>query len=182
LDEPVRASEITTPTGPYSNINVGHAFRAAATAATVTAGGVTTVALNVNVAPTTLNARVQGLNNIIHAGAMPVAAGATYRYYIGGDGVDQVAANAFFIDSPYFQIDATSYATEPFLTAQLGYPVVSFALRVLDNAKPGEYTLRMRRADTSETAYLAAGIVVDPYTDSAEPVTPDSAGSISGQH
>lgn len=177
LDEPVRASEITSPTGPYSNINVGHAFQAAATAATVTAGGVTTVALSVNVAPTTLNARVQGLNNILHAGAMPVAAGATYRYYVGGDGVDQVAANAFFIDSPYFQIDPRSYATEPFLTAQLGYPVVSFALRVLDNAKPGDYTLRMRRADTSETAYLAAGIVVDPYTDSAEPVTPESAVS-----
>ncbi|MDT7543370.1 MAG: hypothetical protein QOE33_3274 [Acidobacteriota bacterium] len=180
LDEPVRASEITSPTGPYSNINAGHAFQAAATAVTVTAGGVTTVALVVNVAPTTLNARVQGLNGIVHAGAMPVAAGTTYRYYVGGDGVDQVLANGFFIDSPYFQIDAASYATEPFLTAQLGYPVVSFTLRVLDHAKPGDYTLRMRRADTGETAYLAAGLVVGPDSDESSPV--DTTNSVAGQH
>jgi hypothetical protein len=53
--------------------------------------------------------------------------------------------------------------------------MVSFNLRVLDNAKWGDYTLRLRRGDTGETVYLAAGIVVDPYTDFVEPNPIDNA-------
>jgi hypothetical protein len=169
LDEPVRVAEITGKRGPYSNIGDGPAFQTAAGQATVAANGVTFTTLFVVTIPPTVNARIQGLNGIIHAGPMPVAAGNTYRYYVGGDGVDQIPATGFSIDSPFFQIDAASYQSEPFFASQLGYPVVSFNLRVLDNAKWGDYTLRLRRNDTGETVYLAAGIVVDPYTDFAEP-------------
>jgi hypothetical protein len=167
LDEPVRVTEITAARGPYSNIGMGPAFQTAATTATVSAGNTTTALLAVLPIPPSVNARVQGLNGIVHAGAMPVAPGNTYRYYVGGDGIDQIPATGFFMDSPFFQIDPASYASEPSFAAQLGFPVVSFNLRVLDNAKFGDYTLRMTRAN-GESVYLAAGIVVDPYTDFVE--------------
>ena len=62
----------------------------------------------------------------------------------GGTGVDQIPAANFAVDSPFFSIDPATYAQEPAFAAQLGYPVVSFDLRVLDNAKVGEYSLRVR--------------------------------------
>lgn len=167
LDEPTHANEITAPRGPYANIGTGPAFQTAATTVTVSAGNTTTALLSVVNAAPTVNARVQGLNGVVHAGPMPVAPGNTYRYYVGGDGIDQIPASSFSVDSPFFQIDAASYQSEPFFASQLGYPVVSFNLRVLDNAKFGDYTLRMTRA-SGESVYLAAGIVVDPYTDFVE--------------
>jgi hypothetical protein len=167
LDEPVRRNEITAATGPYSNINLGPAFQTNETTVTVTASATATPVLVVVTVPPSVNARIQGLNGIVHAGPMPFVPGATYRYYVGGDGVDQIPAANFSLDSPFFQIDASSYQSEPFFAGQLGYPVVSFNVRVLDNAKFGDYTLRLTRAN-GESVYLAAGIVVDPYTDFVE--------------
>jgi hypothetical protein len=175
LDEPVNAREITAPRGPYSNIGTGPAFQTAATTATVTAGSTTTVVLVVLLVPPTVNARVQGLNGIVHAGPMPVVPGATFRYYVGGDGIDQIPTSGFSMDSPFFQIDQASFqssacvggCTESSFAAQLGFPVVGFDLRVLDSAKFGDYTLRMTRS-SGESVYLAAGVVVDPYTDFVE--------------
>jgi hypothetical protein len=86
---------------------------------------------------------------------------------VGGDGVDQIPATGFSLDSPFFQIDAASYQTESFFAGQLGFPVVSFNIRVLDNAKFGDYTMRLTKA-SGESVYLAAGLVVDPYTDFVE--------------
>jgi hypothetical protein len=168
LDEPVLATEITGPQGPYSNIGQGPAFQTATTTTTVTANSVSTPVLVVVPVSPTVNLRIQGINGILHGGPMPLAAGNTYRYYVGGDGVNLIQPGEFHVDSPFFSIDPATYATEPFFTSQLGYPVVSFDLRVLDNAKVGDFSLRARRSDTGEQAYLAAGLAVDPYTDRVE--------------
>jgi hypothetical protein len=168
LDEPVVTGEITGRRGPYANIGDGPAFQTASTTASVTAGNTSLVPLVVVILPPTINLRRQGLNGIIHAGPMPVAPGNTYRYYVAGDGVDLIPASEFHVDSPFFVIDPSSYRREDNALFGLPYPLVSFDLRVLDNAKFGDYSLRVRRADTGETAYVAAGIVVDPYTDFVE--------------
>jgi hypothetical protein len=170
LDEPVRAAEVALRRGPYWNVGEGAAFQAGAAAASVVAGGVTFAPLVVNTgAAPTFNARVQGLNGVVHAGPMPVAPANTYRYYVGGDGVEQIPANGFQIDSPFFQIDPATYRREDGAAFGLPYALVSFELRVLDGAKPGDYTLRLRRADTGETAYIAAGVVVVDDVESVEP-------------
>jgi hypothetical protein len=172
LDEPVRAAELTTKRGPYANMGEGAAFQAGAATASVTANSIAFAPLVVFTVAPTFNARVQGLNGIVHAGAMPVAPGNTYRYYVGGDGVEQIPANGFAIDSPFFQIDPATYRREDGAAFGLPYALVSFELRVLDNAKQGDYSLRLRRADTGETAYVAAGIVV--VSDDAESAEPGS--------
>jgi hypothetical protein len=167
LDEPVVTEEITGRRGPYANIGDGPAFQTASATTGVTAGNTSFVPLVV-VVPPSINLRQHGLNGIIHAGPMAVAPGNTYRYYVAGDHVDLIPAAEFHIDSPFFVIDPATYRREDNLAFGLAYPLVSFDLRVLDNAKFGDYSLRARRADTGETAYIAAGIVVDPYTDFVE--------------
>ncbi|MCA1629603.1 MAG: DUF4214 domain-containing protein [Acidobacteria bacterium] len=168
LDEPVVTAEITGRRGPYANIGDGPAFQTASTATSVMAGNTSFAPLVVVVVPPSVNVRRQGLNGIVHSGPMPVAPGNTYRYYVAGDGVDLIPASEFRIDSPFFAIDPATYRREDNALFGLPYPLVSFDLRVLDNAKFGDYSLRVRRADTGETAYAAAGIVVDPYTDFVE--------------
>jgi hypothetical protein len=168
LDEPVVAQEITGRRGPYANIGNGPAFQTASTTTTVTAGSTSFAPLVVVIVPPTVNVRRHGLNGIIHAGPMPVAAGNTYRYYVAGDGIDLIPANEFHVDSPFFVIDPATYRREDNTLFGLPYPLVSFELRVLDNVKFGDYSLRVSRADTGETAYVAAGIVVDPYAGFAE--------------
>ncbi|HEX8160315.1 MAG TPA: matrixin family metalloprotease [Pyrinomonadaceae bacterium] len=168
LDEPVVAQEITGRRGPYANIGDGPAFQSAATTASVAAGATAFAPIVVLLVPPTLNLRRQGLNGIIHAGPMPVAPGNTYRYYVAGEGVDLIAPTEFHVDSPFFSIDPATYRREDNAAFGLPYPLVSFDLRVLDNAKFGDFSLRVRRSDTGETAYFAAGLAVDPYTDFAE--------------
>jgi hypothetical protein len=168
LDEPVVTAEITGRRGPYANIGDGPAFQTASTTTSVTAGNTSFAPLVVVIIPPSVNVRRQGLNGIIHAGPMPVAPGNTYRYYVAGDGVDLIAASEFHVDSPFFVIDPSTYRREDNAAFGLPYPLVSFDLRVLDNAKFGDYSLRVRRADTGETAYVAAGLAVDPYTDFVE--------------
>jgi hypothetical protein len=167
LDGPVSPRDLTSPAGPYSNLGNGPAFQTFETTVAVANGAVSNVSFAVNATPPTINPTIHGLNGIMHSGPMPVVPGNTYRYYVGGPGVDQVPANGFSVDSPFFVIDASSYRSEPGFAGQLGFPVVSFNVRVLDTSKFGDYTVSMTRAG-GEKAYLAAGIVDDPYTDFVE--------------
>jgi hypothetical protein len=169
LDEPIVTGEITGRRGPYANIGDGPAFQTASTTASVTAGNTSSAPLAVLILPPSVNVRRHGLNGILHGGPMPVAPGNTYRYYVAGDGVDLIPATEFHLDSPFFVIDPATYRREDNAAFGLPYALVSFDLRVLDNAKYGDYSLRVRRADTGETAYVAAGVVIDPYTDFVEP-------------
>jgi hypothetical protein len=62
-------------------------------------------------------------------------------------------------------IDAASFRQENFNTS---FPIVSFNLTVADSAKTGNYSIRIRRADTGETAYISGGLSIDPYTSNVE--------------
>ncbi len=167
LDGPIFPRDLTSPVGPYSSLGNGPAFQTGQTTVAVTAGSTTNASFNVAIGSPSLNASIQGLNGIMHSGPMPVVPGNTYRYYIGGPGVDQVPANGFSLDSSSFTIDASSYRSEPGFASQLGFPVVSFNIRVLDTGKFGDYTMRLTKS-SGESAYIAAGVVIDPYTDFVE--------------
>ncbi|MCA1818152.1 MAG: matrixin family metalloprotease, partial [Acidobacteria bacterium] len=167
LDAPVFPGDITSPQGPYANLGQGPPFQSSSTTTTVAANATSNVVLSVLTAPPAVNLRTHGLNGIMHGGPMPLVPGTTYRYYVGGNGVDQIPAANFTVDSPFFQINAATFQSEPAFASQLGYPVVSFDLTVRDNAKVGDYSLHVRTA-AGESAYLAGALAVDPYTDRVE--------------
>ncbi|MGH9945241.1 MAG: DUF4214 domain-containing protein, partial [Pyrinomonadaceae bacterium] len=164
LDEPVLVSEITASRGPYTGIGTHSAFQTAEGQATVAAGQTATLNLNVSLLSPTFNPRVFGINGVLTASPTALAAGQSYRFYVGGEGLDQVPATGFTVTSPFMTIDPASRQQE----TQFGtpYPVYSFTLNVKDNAKVGEYSLRLQNG--GEVNYVSGGLALDPYTDYVE--------------
>jgi Matrixin/Domain of unknown function (DUF4214) len=168
LNEPVFANEITAAQGPYTGIGAGPPFQSQQAQTQVAEGQTAVVNFGVGGVPA-VNPRRHGLNGVIHAGPMPLVPGTTYRYYVAGEGVDQIPAANFSMTTPFLSIDPASHAVETDLRNALGlpWPVVSFNLRVADNAKVGEYSLRVQTS-AGEVAFLAGALAVDPYTNRVE--------------
>jgi hypothetical protein len=166
----VRAAEIVangTIGGPYSGIGQQPAFLTTEALANVDAGTTKTFDLSIQAGTPTFNPRMLGLltNNNVQINfdvALQLEAGKTYRLYVGGEGLDQVPAAGFTTNSPFLAVDQASYRAE----FGFGFPVVSFDLRVADNAKFGDYSLRVQQG--TEVNYIAGGLAVDPYTQFTE--------------
>jgi hypothetical protein len=163
LDEPINVLSITSNSGPYAGIGSQPAFLTVEGQATVTAGATATLNLNVNAVPPTLHPSVFGVNGQLIAAPTPLEAGKTYRFYIGGPGLNTVPASGFTVNTPSMFIDPASYRVEDNAAFGVSYPIISFDLRVADNAKFGDYSLRLQRADTGEISYVSGGLALDPY-------------------
>jgi hypothetical protein len=170
LDEPVVAAEITRNGGPYAGIGTQPPFLTVEGQATVTPGGVATLNLSVNTgtAPS-LRPAMFGVNGQLIASSVPLAAGQTYRFYVGGFGLDAVPPAGFTTNTPFITIDPNSYVRENNAAFGVPYPIVSFSLRTADTAKFGDYSLRLQRADTGEISYVSGGLALDPYPQFVEP-------------
>ncbi len=165
LDEPVVVRETVQPRAPYDGLGSQPPFQTAEGQVLISAGQTASLDLGVNLAPPTFNPRMFGVNGLITTAPATVAAGRTYKLFIGGEGLDRIPPSGFSVQSPFMRIDPASYAPANFGTA---YPVVSFDLKVEDNAKYGDYSIRVR-ANSGEINYLAGGLALDPYSDFAEP-------------
>ena len=170
LNEPVFDNEITANRGPYAGIGSGASFQVATAQTNVASDATSTVNFTIGGAPF-VNLRRHGLllngTAIVHAGPMPLTPGTTYRYYIAGEGVDQIPAANFSTTSPFIVVDPASRTVENPANFGLPYPLVSFNISVADTAKVGDYSLRVQ-ATSGEVAYMAGALVVDPYTDRVE--------------
>ncbi len=164
LDDPVVAAEITPSRGPYTGIGGQPAFRTAESQASVAADTTTTLDLNVQLGAPAFNLRALGIDGVAPNVASTIAAGGTYRLYIGGDNVDQIAANNFTVLSPFMRIEPASRVVESGFPTP--YPVVSFNLIVTDSAKYGDYSVRAQNG--AEVNYVVGGLALDPYTDFVE--------------
>jgi len=164
LDEPVLAAEITSSRGPYTGIGGQPPFLVDESQAAITAGATTTLNFNVSLSPPSFNPRALGVNGILTTVSAPLAAGRTYRFYIGGEGLEQIPATGITVTSPFMSIDPASRAQENFGTS---YPVYSFNLIVQDNAKVGDYSIRVQ-SNSGEVNYLSGALALDPYTDYVE--------------
>lgn len=98
-----------------------------------------------------------GLNGQLTTSAVPLTAGARYRLYIGGPGLDQISANGIVSLSPFIAIDGQSLRLENFGTP---FPVIGFDLRVADRARAANYTIRFT-GDSGENAYLVGALSVE---------------------
>ena len=178
LDEPVFAAEIAFPpnsTHPYFGIGSQPAFRATEmqTSVNVSAGNTTFVNPIITLGAPSINPRILGINGALQASAVTLSAGRVYRLAVGGNNLAAVplTASGFSVTSPFMTIDPTSFAREN--PANYGFTdpsfgIVSFNLVVVDSAKYGDYTLRLRTA-AGETAYLSGALALDPYTNYVEP-------------
>lgn len=171
LDEPVVAREIANST-PYTGIGTLPAFRATETQASVAAGTTTILNLIVTLGEPSFNPRILGINGALQGAPVQLAAGRTYRFTVGGNGLGNVplTTTAFSVTSPFMNIDPASFARENpanYSITEPNYGIVSFTFTVADTAKLGDYTLRLR-SDAGEVAYLSGALDVDPYTDFAE--------------
>jgi len=109
-----------------------------------------------NPAPT-LKPQVIGMNGELSTTVLPLKAGKTFRIYVGGDAVDQVAAAGLSISSPLISVVADSLQQEEFDTP---YPVISFEVTVASSVQPGDYSIRLQSAG-GEFTYLAGAITVE---------------------
>lgn len=178
LDEPVFAGEIAFPQAgsahPYTGIGSQPAFRATETQASVNVSTGNTTILNpiITLGAPSINPRILGINGVLQGAPVAIAAGRVYRFTVGGDNLAAVPLTTvgFSVTSPFISIDPASFTREN--AANYGFTdpnfgIVTFNLIVADNAKFGDYTLRLRSA-TGETAYLSGALALDPYTNYVE--------------
>jgi predicted Zn-dependent protease len=181
LDEPVFARDIAVPPSgsnahPYIGIGNQPAFRATEvqTPVNVSAGNTTILNPIVTLGAPSFNPRILGINGVLQAAPTTLAAGRVYRFTFGGSNLAgfPLTTTAIGVTSPFMSIDPASFTREDpsfyFANPEPNYGIISFNLVVADNAKFGDYTLRLRSA-TGETAYLAGALALDPYTNFVEP-------------
>ncbi|MCA1616272.1 MAG: matrixin family metalloprotease [Acidobacteria bacterium] len=163
LDGPVNAGEITAPTGPHTALTTGSYQTTEGPTVTVSDGAATPAVLLVNPAAPALNPRSLGVDSIpaAFAAPIPLAAGRTYRIYVGGEGLENVPAAGVSATTPFMSIDPASFARESPVGGLSS--LVSFNLTVHDTAKVGDYSVRLQSA-SGEVAYVSGGLTVDPYT------------------
>ncbi|HJR07088.1 MAG TPA: matrixin family metalloprotease [Pyrinomonadaceae bacterium] len=171
LDEPVVAREISA-SPPYSGIANQVPFQATEAQVNIPAAGATAISnLTVNVTAPTVNPRILGVN-ALQGAPVQLAAGHTYRFAVGGNGLGNVplTTTGFNLAAPFMIIDPASFARENpanYGITEPNYGIVSFNLTVADSAKFGDYTLRLR-SDSGELAYLSGALALDPYTSNVE--------------
>jgi hypothetical protein len=112
---------------------------------------------SLNSAPS-LKPQLIGMNGELSTTAVPLQAGKKITVYIGGEGLDQIAANGISISSPFIIIDPATVMEEQFDTP---YPVISFEITIAPNALPGDYSLRLQTID-GEVSYLPGALTLDP--------------------
>jgi hypothetical protein len=171
LDEPVVAREITV-SPPYSSIGNQPAFRPTESQASVAAGATSILNLTISVGAPSINPRILGINGALQGAPVQIEAGRTFNFTVGGNGLDLVplTTTGFSFTSPNMVIDPTSFVRENpanYNITEPNYGIVSFTFRVVDTAKWGEYTLRVR-TDAGEVAFLSGALAIDPYTNFAE--------------
>jgi hypothetical protein len=169
LDGLVAADEIAR-NGSYANlVETTPPFRSlnefgsnSAAGISVAAGAPTNLSAVIfsNLAPV-IKPRLIGMNGELSTTVLPLRAGKKFRIYVGGDGLDTLAANGISISSPFFTVDQTSVMAEDFDTT---FPVISFEVTVARDVMPGEYSIRLQ-SDEGEFAYLPGAITIDPDVD-----------------
>src|SRR5437588_12189475 len=97
------------------------------------------------------------MNGELSATGRPLKAGKTFRIYVGGDGIDQIATAGLSISSPLMTVVADSLQPEEFDTP---YPVISFEVTVASSIQPGDYSIRLQSAG-GEFTYLAGAITIE---------------------
>lgn len=160
LNGNVLASEIASSGGAYAGlVNPQAAFRATEASTQVTVSTATTALLNVSLpsGQPFLNPRLLGINGQLSTIAVPVEPGRTYKLYVGGEGLDQISGTAISVMTPYMSVDSSSLVLQ-----QLGtpYPIISFNIKVAEDAPEGEYDLRFK-SNNGEVSYIAGGLTVD---------------------
>ena len=171
LDEPVVAQEIAN-SPPYAGIGTQPAFRATESQASVSAGTTSILNLIVVLGQPSFNPRILGINGALQGSPVQLDAGRTYRFTVGGNGLGNVplTTTGFSVTSPFMNINPTSFARENpanYGITDPSYGIVSFTFTVVDTAKWGDYTLRLR-SDAGELAYLSGALDIDPYTNFVE--------------
>lgn len=173
LDEPVFAREIAN-SPPYAGIGGQPAFRATETQApvNVTQGNTTFLNPIITLGNPSFNPRILGVRGALQPAPAQLAAGRVYRFAVGGSNLGSVplTPTGFSVTSPMMTIDPASFARENpanYGITEPNFGIVSFNLTVVDSAKFGDYTLRLR-SDTGETAYLSGALALDPHTNNVE--------------
>lgn len=105
-----------------------------------------------------LNPRFIGINGELSTVSVPVGPGKKITLYVGGEGVDQIPGTGLVLSSPFMTIDPASLTREQFYNST---PVISFEVRIADNAPPGDYTLRLQ-SNSGELAYLVGVLTISP--------------------
>ena len=134
----------------------------------------------------TINPRLLGLNGVLQGSPVQLAAGRTYRFTVGGNGLGNVplTTTGFSVTSPFMVIDPASFTRENpanYGITEPNYGIVSFTFTVVDTAKWGDYTLRLR-TDAGEVAYLSGALAIDPYTSYVEANPLQNNGFFVHQH
>ena len=171
LDEPVVAREISA-SPPYSGIANQAPFQGTEGQVNIPGAGATAVLnLTVNITPPSINPRILG-TNALQGAPVQLSAGRVFRLVVGGTNLNSVplTTTGFSLSTPFMSIDPASFARENpanYGITEPNFGIVSFNLIVADNAKFGDYTLRLR-TDAGELAYLAGALALDPNTNFVE--------------
>jgi len=171
LNEPIAASEISSSGGAYGGLRTSQPpFRVVELGQFSVADATIIVPISLSSTPPSLNPRIFGINSQLSTIAVPLVAGNAYTVFVGGDGVDQVPGSGISVTSNVFTVDPASlqqYGTS-FGTP---YPIISFNVRVADNATAGDYSIRLQ-SNSGEVAYLVGALTIDPVnnTASANPI------------
>jgi predicted Zn-dependent protease len=179
LDEPVNAAQIALPPAsstahPYIGIGRQPAFHATETQTPVNVSAGNTTILNpiITLGAPSFNPRILGINGALQGAPATLSAGRVYRFYVGGSNLATfpLTANTVSVTSPFMTIDPASFTRDDaraYGFSEPNYGIFSFNLVVADNAKFGDYTLRLRSA-SGEAAYLSGALALDPYTNFVE--------------
>ena len=165
LEGPVAASDIASTGGQYSSLIESTAFRSfmangpsLSQLIAVTSDAPVSLGSFVFTNPTpTLKPQVIGMNGELSTTVLPLKGGKTFRIYVGGEGIDQIATAGLSISSPLIGVVTDSLQQEEFDTP---YPVISFEVTVASSVQPGDYSIRLQSAG-GEFTYLAGAITVE---------------------
>jgi hypothetical protein len=167
LDGPIGAADIAPAGGSYAGLwetkpsfrTFVFAGRSAFQSVSITADVASSLGSFVSLnSPVTLKPQLIGMNGELSTAALPLEAGKTFTIYVGGEGLDQIAADGISISSPFISVDPATLTEEQFDTP---YPVISFEVTIAPNAPPGDYSIRLQ-STSGELAYLAGAMTIGP--------------------
>ena len=109
-----------------------------------------------------LNPRLVGTNGELSVTPVSAEPGKKLSLLVGGEGLDQVAANGVTITSPFFAVQQQTLKVESFGTS---FPVISFAVSVAPNTPFGDYTIRLQ-SNSGHVIFVPGAITIDPGVES----------------
>ena len=166
LDGPIGAADIAPAGGSYAGLletkpsfsSLVLAGRSVSQSISITADVSSTLGQFVSLnPPATLKPQLIGMNGELSTAALPLEAGKKFTIYVGGEGLDQIAANGISVSSPFISVDPSTLTEEDFDTP---YPVISFEVTIAPDAPPGDYSIRLQSID-GELAYLPGALTID---------------------